>query len=159
MDAEPEFDAFMTALTLEQSKRQATLDSLFRGKMNDVLLCGLQVLNRRRRPEILRAMYQRFRLDVEAARNQTEVEVYSAVELPEDTRGRLAQMLSEKIGKQALLNVHVEPSLLGGLVVQIGDRRLDASLSRQLTTLRDRLMARASEEIHQRKSYFAEAAG
>lgn len=155
---EPDVEAFLTALTVDDEVRRASLDRLFRGRMNDLLLNTLHVLNDRGRADILRPVYRCFQLRMERIRNQIEVEVYSAAPLPEDLRGELVRVLSERLGKEAILNLHVNESLLGGLIVQVGDRRLDMSLSHHLAALRRRLLERASQEIHSAKPYFSDSA-
>ncbi len=51
----------------------------------------------------------------------------------------------------------VEPSLLGGLVVQVADRRIDTSVVKEIRGLEQRLLERASHEIHSDTVYFEEA--
>ena len=56
----------------------------------------------------------------------------------------LQQTLASKLGKQPILSVRVEPELLGGLVVQVGDRVYDSSVRTRLDSLRNTLMASTS---------------
>lgn len=156
MDQDGDFDRFMVASTVDDEVRRSTLERLFRGRMDDLLLNLLQVLNDRGRSELLRQVHERFRLRLEEQRQQVEVEVITAVPLGEEVLGRLTAMLSERIGRQAIAVPRVEESLIGGLVVQVGDRRLDASMARQLACIRERLLGRASAEIHQGRRYIAE---
>lgn len=149
MDQDGDFDRFMTASTVNDEVRRSSLERLFRGRMEDLLLNLLQVLNDRGRSELLRPIHERFRLRLEEQRQQMEVEVITAVPLGDEALGRLTAMLSERIGRQAIAVPRVEESIIGGLVLQVGDRRLDASMARQLVRLRERLLGRASAEIHQ----------
>ena len=57
----------------------------------------------------------------------------------------------------ARLEESVEPSLIGGLVLQLADRKIDTSVSKEIRGLEHRLMERASQEIHSGKTYFEEA--
>lgn len=158
MDGEGDFAAFMTALTVDDEVRRATLDKLFRGRMNDLLLNALQVLNDRGRSDVVRAAYRQIELLVEKRRNQKEIEVYVSSPLPDDQREQLKGMLTERLGKEAILNVHVDAELIGGMIVQIDDRRLDMSVKHQSVLLRRRLLDRAGAEIHGRKVYFTDSA-
>lgn len=55
---------------------------------------------------------------------------------------RLKEMLKELTGRELKLNVSVNPDLIGGFVFEIDDKRLDASISRQLAELRRQFIAK-----------------
>jgi len=57
-------------------------------------------------------------------------------------RKRIAEQLSQVIGKQVLPHFHEDPGLLGGIVVRVGDRVFDGSIRRRMTMLRRALLAR-----------------
>lgn len=156
LDGDADFERFLTSLAVDAERRGRVLDTLFQGRMNDLLLNALHVLNRRRRLDILRAVHTRFRLRLEEQRNQIEADVRSAVPLPGDLREELRQMLGRRIGREVILNERVDPSLIGGLVVQVGDRRLDMSLKQDLQRMHAQVLARGSREIHERREYFVE---
>lgn len=153
-----EFAAFLTSLTVDNDKRRVTLEVLFRTRMNDLLLNTLQVLNSRGRAEIIGAVHECFQLRLEAQRNQVEVDVITAVPLPADMREKLARSVGERIGKTVILKPRVDESLVGGIIVQVGDTRLDASLSRHIRNMRARLLERASTEIFSGKQYVGDTA-
>lgn len=64
------------------------------------------------------------------------VEITSAVELPEATVKQLGDRISEQTGRKVELSSHVEPAILGGIVVQVGNSVLDASIRNRLEQLR-----------------------
>ena len=64
------------------------------------------------------------------------VEITSAVELPEATVKQLGDRISEQTGRKVELSSHVEPEILGGIVVQVGNSVLDASIRNRLDQLR-----------------------
>ena len=55
---------------------------------------------------------------------------------------------------QARLIEKVDPDLLGGLVLKVGDRKIDSSLARRIHDAKENLFRRASDELHGDKSYF-----
>jgi F-type H+-transporting ATPase subunit delta len=57
-------------------------------------------------------------------------------------RQQIAEALSRAIGKEIVAGYSVEPEILGGVIVRIGERRLDGSLRRRLTQLRRQLLTR-----------------
>ena len=62
--------------------------------------------------------------------------VRSAVELTEDQRSRLATALQSSIGQPVEVRVVIDPSVLGGLIAQVGDTVIDGSVRRRLDQLK-----------------------
>jgi len=71
------------------------------------------------------------------------VQVTSAVELPEDTIKQIGDRISEQTDRKVDLSSHVDPDILGGIIVRVGNSVLDASIRNRLETLRKQV-ARAS---------------
>ncbi|ATW25979.1 ATP synthase F1 subunit delta [Candidatus Formimonas warabiya] len=75
-----------------------------------------------------------------AAENQTlTAKVRSAVALTEAQTGQLEDKLSRLTGKKVKAAVNVDPSLIGGIVVRIGDTVYDGSIAKQLNILKEHL--------------------
>ncbi len=70
------------------------------------------------------------------------VEVTSAVELDEETVRHIGERISEQTGRKVELSSSVEPDLLGGIVVRVGNSVIDASIRNRLEQLR-RTVAKA----------------
>jgi F-type H+-transporting ATPase subunit delta len=66
----------------------------------------------------------------------------TAIELSAADRGRFAKELSDKLGEEVLLELRVDPEILGGLVLQVGDRLYDASVAGRLQQLRRQVVLR-----------------
>jgi F-type H+-transporting ATPase subunit delta len=64
------------------------------------------------------------------------VQITSAVELDEGTVRQLGDRISEQTGRKVELSARVEPGILGGIVVQVGNSVLDASVRNRLEQLR-----------------------
>jgi F-type H+-transporting ATPase subunit delta len=71
------------------------------------------------------------------------VEITSAVELDKNIVKHIGDRISEQTGRKVELSAHVEPDILGGIVVRVGNQVLDASIRRRLELLR-RQIARAA---------------
>ena len=56
--------------------------------------------------------------------------------LPEDLGRRIKEVLGRRLGKEPLLIERVRPGLIGGVVVHVGDQRLDASLLTRIQDIR-----------------------
>jgi F-type H+-transporting ATPase subunit delta len=64
------------------------------------------------------------------------VEVTSAIELDKETVQNIGDKIGERTGRKVQLESRVDPDILGGIVVRVGDRILDASIANRLESLR-----------------------
>jgi F-type H+-transporting ATPase subunit delta len=76
---------------------------------------------------------------VSGQRGPTRVEVIAAVELSNDEQEELRKSLTKQYGEGMAFHFAVDPSLLGGLRVRIGDRLIDTSVASRLAALRESL--------------------
>lgn len=81
------------------------------------------------------------RSDAYAGRTRARVTV--AVPLDEETLHRIEDRLSEVTGRRTSVDVQVDPDIIGGLVLRVGDRLLDGSVRARLDSLRDALLSSA----------------
>jgi F-type H+-transporting ATPase subunit delta len=77
-------------------------------------------------------------LETSASRSDRALaQVRSAVPLTDDQKARLAESLKALTGKDVDLLIEIDPSVLGGLVTQIGDTVIDGSVRQRLAQLRE----------------------
>ncbi len=69
-------------------------------------------------------------------RRRLEVEITSAVELDEDTVRSIGERIEEQTGRDVQLEARVDPDVLGGIVLRVGNMVLDASVRARLERLR-----------------------
>ena len=72
-------------------------------------------------------------------RGRQRVQVTSAVPLEQDEMDRITQFLTSLVRKEVVVATDVDDSILGGVVIQIGDRLLDGSTRSRLEALRNRV--------------------
>lgn len=70
-----------------------------------------------------------------------KAEVTSAIELSDEEQDRMRNALRERYGDNLTFTFHVNPSLMGGLRVRVGDRLMDTSVASRLQSMRERLAA------------------
>jgi F-type H+-transporting ATPase subunit delta len=157
IDHDPAFANFLSTPLVDTKERRQALDRMFRGKMNEILLDTLQVMNSKGRSQLVRALVEAYSQEYEELRGQVRVAVQSAVPLTESLRQQLQQAVSSFTGKKPKLEEIVDPELIGGLVLQVADRRVDTSVFKEIKGLRQQLLDRASQEIHSGKTYLEEA--
>lgn len=139
MDAESQFEAFVGSAAIEDAPRRRSLRRVFGGgRLHEALLSLLLVMNDKGRLGLLRAVHRAFAARRTARAGYEPVRVTTAAPLEAELRERLTRRLGELLDRRPLLSERVDPAVLGGLLIEVGDRRLDA-------TLRGRLQRMAAE--------------
>lgn len=135
-------DELREALTdpaIPAARRQQIVEDLLGGRASSttVALVSMVVGTGRARelPAIIREL-----VEMSAAEaNKAVAEVRTAVALNQDQQDRLAKALGEATGRQVSLKVVIDPSVLGGVVAQVGDTVIDGSVRTKLERLRKAL--------------------
>jgi F-type H+-transporting ATPase subunit delta len=99
-----------------------------------------KVMVQKRRVELARQVADQFTELVEETRGVVRATARTAVPLSDGEHTALLQRLQEQTGRRVILTTDVDPTLLGGVVVQIGDQLIDASTRSRLDSLRDQLV-------------------
>ena len=95
----------------------------------------LGVLAQNRRLAQLPAIIRAFRGLASSHRGETTAEVTSAHPLSDAQVTELKQQLRQRVGREVAVDLNVDQSLLGGLVVRIGSQMIDSSIRTRLNTL------------------------
>lgn len=96
----------------------------------------LRVVAGNRRLFVLSGIIKAFYLIAAESRGEVAADVTSAVELTSAQQNELKATLKGVAGKDVTINVTVDPSLLGGLIVKLGSRQIDTSLRTKLSSLK-----------------------
>jgi F-type H+-transporting ATPase subunit delta len=143
LDAEPELRDALTNRSLPAQTKTGLLHTLLDGKVSGVSFALLEraVLEPRGRT-IEHALRDLSTLAAQR-RNRLIAHVTTAVALSADEERNLGTALATVFGHDVRLEVIVDPALLGGLTVQIGDQIIDGSVARQLGEARRKLTGRS----------------
>jgi F-type H+-transporting ATPase subunit delta len=132
-------DELRDALTdpaIPVARRQQIVEDLLGGKASPTTTALISLVvgtgRTKQLPGIIREL-----VEMSAAEaNKAVAEVRSAVPLTDDQTERLAKALGEATGRQVTVKVVVDPSVLGGVVTQVGDTVIDGSVRTRLERLR-----------------------
>ena len=121
-----------------EGKRQA-LNDLFQGRVHPLVLNALVTLSDQDRAGRVAAIIEEFSTCAAMATQKVSGEVTTAIALDDAMLNRLAGELSRVTGKSVQLFQKVDPSILGGAVIQVGEQIIDGSLRRKLDQIKERL--------------------
>ena len=137
IDGNDELRTTLEDQRLPAARRQQVVEDLLAGKAHPVTvsLVSLVVANGRVREFV--DIVDRLAALSASRTNRQIAEVRSAVDLDDDQKRRLAEALKASTGLDVEVVVVVDPSVIGGVVTQIGDTVIDGSVRSRLTQLRE----------------------
>jgi len=143
----PEIRSLLQSAAIDTDERARVIERVLRGRAHDLVTNTLLVMNRHGRSGLLGVLTRCFDLRRQDAAGQVEVTATSAVPLGAEQQAAVTRVAAERSGRQPLVRFVVDPDILGGLILQIGDWRYDYSLRRQLRNVTDRLHSRGERGL------------
>ena len=136
---QPDLRAALADSSLPAERKQALLNALLDGKVTPVTLRLISQMVVHPRGRSLTAALDLCAGIAAQRREQLIAEVRSAVELSATQRRQLADALAASYGHQVHLNVVIDPSVVGGISVRIGDELIDGTVASRLAAVRRKL--------------------
>jgi F-type H+-transporting ATPase subunit delta len=156
LDGDPELAHFFSSPLIEPEVREPVIEKVFRGRASDLLVDTLQIVNRKGRLGVLRAIAEAYRQEYRDLHGLVDARVRTAVPLSEELRARLHEAVARFTGRQPSLIEKVDPALIGGMIVEVAGRKIDSSVAYRLRQMGAALDRRASQEIQRGNASFVE---
>ena len=132
-----EFLAFTQALTIGEEERLASLEKIFGGRVHPLVLNILKSMSRRNRLMLLRGLVEAYDDILKKMTGHVEAELTSATELRPEVIGRIGEAVGRSLGKTVDIQVKVDSTLIGGVMLRIGDTLMDTSVATQLNKMEE----------------------
>jgi F-type H+-transporting ATPase subunit delta len=145
--ASPQLAEFLCGSAVGREQKAEVIKATFEDRAPPLLVNFLHVLNDHDRLALLPAIVPAYRELLEQRLNRTRILVRSAVALTPEQLERIREGARQRYQTEPVLETQVDPNLLGGLVIQVGDWLYDASVRTRLNTLREQLIEKGSHEI------------
>jgi F-type H+-transporting ATPase subunit delta len=132
-----DFARFLNSPVIASDDKATAMEAILTKASADKTVANfVRVVARQGRLFALPVIITQFRELAAKARGETAAEVTSAAPLSKEQLASLAETLKGKLGKTVTLTEHVDPSLIGGLVVKVGSQMIDSSLKTKLTAMK-----------------------
>lgn len=141
----------LTSTMISHERKEEVIKKVFDTRVDETFVNFLLVLNKHDRLDMLRpiaAMYRQLR---DEFHRRVRTLVRTAVPLTDAQRQEVKDMVQNHFHQQAVIVEEVDPDLLGGLQVRIGDLMIDLSLRTQLFKIQQQMIERSTHEIQRRR--------
>ncbi|MBX3423793.1 MAG: ATP synthase F1 subunit delta [Pirellulaceae bacterium] len=131
----PGLESLLASPRVNQADKELLIERIFGGRVDQLLLNFFKVLCRRGRIGSLRAIQVCAKQMRDQQLGRIRVVVTSAFALTESQQRQIQQRLSQSLGKEVVLDERLDPNLLGGIQVRVGDQVFDGSVMGKMAAI------------------------
>lgn len=132
----PEFRAFVFSFRIETDKKIEALNSIFPDKISPLLGNFLRTLFNKKRQELLPEVAGMFVTMALEERKMIKVGAVTHVTMSDVTAEKVGDVLGKTLDREVVLDPEVDPGILGGIVLRIGNRIIDGSVRGNLNRMK-----------------------
>ena len=155
VENQPAFEATLASPRIAAEEKIGLLDKTLQGHVSEGLLKFLKVVCRHGRLDCLREIYLAARQQHNDSKGVRQVHVTTAESLDDHMSGRIQQELTAHLQHEVELIKHVDPSVIGGMIIRIGDMVYDSSVRQKLSSMRQQTVANTAQHMRDSIDRFA----
>ncbi|HEX8341343.1 MAG TPA: ATP synthase F1 subunit delta [Tepidisphaeraceae bacterium] len=135
------FSTYVADPSVGREKRDRMLDSVFANQAHPLTIAYLKLLSGKGRLSSFAGIAATLKKILDTRAGRLDVDVTVARELSPEEFESVRHQIATKLSKDVQLHQHVDESLIGGIVLKIGDSLIDGSVKTQLETMKRRMTA------------------
>ena len=136
----PVMSAMFGSPRVSREDKDKLIDSALSGKADRSLVNFLKVLNAHDRLDCLNAVNTNAKALFNEKNGRVEAFVTVAESMSDELKSSVGSKLKQMLGKEVILSVKVDPEIIGGMIVKVGDTVYDSSVANQLAQVRSKAM-------------------
>jgi F-type H+-transporting ATPase subunit delta len=135
-----DFVLLLNSPTIKPDKKQEIFNSVFSGKITALSLSFINLLSKKRREFYIPSIAKQFDEQYKVKNNIITAVVTSSIDLDSDSKKRILDIIKESGSNTNVeLIERINPSIVGGFILSIGDKQIDQSVKRKLSDLKKNL--------------------
>ncbi len=131
-----EFRVVLESPVIKSSDKMKVLNAMFTGKVNNITLGVFNLLQENKRIVMLSSIAKQYTIIYDYYKHIQVAKVTTAVPITPEVEKQVLAKIVALTGEQANLENHVNPDILGGFILRVGDVQYDASISNYLSELK-----------------------
>ena len=139
--AEPWFRQFFSSPKIDRPTKWAAVEKAFKGRVSIETLGLMKVLVMKGREDAFQGIVTQFEALKDVAENRIHADITIARPLTAELRAAVEGRIAKASGKSVVVHERVDPAVIAGAAIRIGDRVIDRTLRTRLAALRKQLLA------------------
>jgi F-type H+-transporting ATPase subunit delta len=152
--AQPKFGMVLASAMVPTDEKVSLLEKAIASSASPLFWNFLQVVAKRNRLDLLLPIFFQAKILLDERQKRIPVTLTTAAEIDPQLFATLSEKLRGVLGGEPVISSMVNPDVLGGLVVRVGDTVYDASVSAQLQNVCRQMIERSEQEIQNRRERF-----
>ncbi len=136
IEASQELQDFLSSPIITSIVKKQTLEAIFSSQINAITTRSINLLVENQRIDVLGAVAKQYVLRLDQINGKQEAIVTSAIPLTDALRSKILDKVNALTGKTAILKNIVDPSIIGGYILRIGDIQYNASVKQKFNELK-----------------------
>lgn len=140
----PTLKTFLESPKLSAARKVEIIEKALGRGVPRVFMRFIEAVIMKRRQMLIPEIASEYRNLIDDSEDRVHVNVTVAREPAEPEKDALVRQLSRLFGKRVVPHISLNPAILGGVIVKVGDTVMDGSVRRRLASLRQRMLATAA---------------
>lgn len=131
---------FFSSVKIDRSDKKKVLTTILKNQVSEYLMNFLMILVEKNRMSLIRSIADEYHLLINKHNNIQEGVVYSIRKLTEKEHAKIEESVGQRLNSKVILKNYINPNLLAGVRIIIGDTVIDASMQSKLNQLKSQLL-------------------
>jgi F-type H+-transporting ATPase subunit delta len=136
-----DLDAMLHSPRIKTEDKKAVLEQIFKAEVNPEVINVLKLIVDRKRETIVSLLAEEFTVIANEARGIADMFVTTAIPLTQEEEVKLADTFGKVVNKKLRVHSKIDPKIIGGVLVRIGNRVYDGTLAGKLNRFHQELKA------------------
>ena len=154
LKSQTKFSAVLASAMVPTEEKIALLEKAIASSASPLFWNFLQIVAKRNRFDLLLPIFSQAQSLLDERRRRIPVTITTATEIDSQLFSALSEKLRGVLGGEPMIRSVIDPDVIGGLVIRVGDTIYDASVSTQLQNVCRQMIERSAQEIQSRRESF-----
>jgi len=132
----PDFVIFLKSPVIKTDKKQAVLKEIFGGKLDKVTFAYIMLITNKKREKYLPEIAAEFLNQYNVKKHILKAVITTASGIDDVTRKKIMELVKDVNTSEVLIEEKINKEIIGGFIIRVGDKQVDASIVRKLNNLR-----------------------
>lgn len=135
LDSDEDLYKILSHPKISKEEKKELMKTLFEEHISKEVLNFLYILIDKRREANIKSIFDTFQGEYNLSKGIVEVTAITAVELDDERKNKLQEVLSEKMNKKVILTNAIDKTIIGGVMLKTDDKFIDGSIKGQLVEM------------------------